>query len=99
MGHGDKLNSAMLMPKGPPAMPAASAAARARPPPMPQVGSQRMRPNLRLSDMGLTVPGQTGGAPKRPGGRPNLKLGMMPGAPAPTSAFGTFSEIVYVALL
>ncbi|WFD18672.1 mitogen-activated protein kinase kinase [Malassezia caprae] len=94
MGHGDKLNSAMLMPKGPP-MPETSASARARPPAIPQAGVQRVRPNLRLSDMGTPASGPTGGPPKRPG-RPNLKLGMMPGAPAPTSAFGSFSKIVYV---
>lgn len=93
MGHADKLNSAMLMPKGP-AMPATSASARARPPPMPQPGAQRMRPNLHLSDMGLTVPGQAPNAPKRPGGRPNLNLGMMSGAPVPMSSFGKFSQIV-----
>jgi len=96
MGHGDKLNSAMLMPKGP-SISVTPASARARAPPMPQTAAQRMRPNLRLSDMGMLAPEPTGGAPKRPGGRPNLKLGMMPGAPAPTSAFGSFSEIVYVA--
>ena len=85
MGHAEKIDPSLLMPKGPV--------------PRPVMPPARPRPNLRLSDMGaLQARAGAEGAKNLnragPSNRPNLSLGMLPEAAKPDTPFGCFSKIV-----